>query len=79
MKKTRQHALIFPPAWNWRTTQMHNIPWQPPNGPVRCCCTLFAVRAYYTDRQTDHATPSVAIGRTYIVLQCGLIIQRRKN
>jgi len=28
-----------------------------------------------TDRQTDHATPSVTIGRIYIVVRCGLIIR----
>jgi len=27
-----------------------------------------------TDRPTDHATPSVAIGRFYLVLRCGLIV-----
>ena len=29
-------------------------------------------RDHYCDRQTDHATPSVTISRTYVVLQCGL-------
>jgi len=28
-----------------------------------------------TDRQTDRATPSVTIGRIYVVLRCGLKIQ----
>jgi len=34
-----------------------------------------------TDRQTDHATPSVTIGRIYVVgqLRCGLIIQALKK
>ena len=27
-----------------------------------------------TDRQTDHATPSVTMGHIYVVLRCGLII-----
>ena len=27
-----------------------------------------------TDRQTDHATPSVTIGRIYVILRCGLIV-----
>jgi len=27
-----------------------------------------------TDRQTHHATPSVTIGRIYVVVKCGLII-----
>jgi len=29
-------------------------------------------RSWQTDRQTDHATPSVTIGRIYVVLWCSL-------
>ena len=28
----------------------------------------------HTDRPTDHATPGITIGHTYIVLRCGVII-----
>jgi len=31
-------------------------------------------RLWQTDWQTDHANPSVTIGRIYVVLRCGLII-----
>jgi len=33
---------------------------------------VFAGLTIVTDRQTDHATPSVTIGHIYIVLQCRL-------
>ena len=34
-------------------------------------------QSWQTDRQTDHATPSVTIGLIYVVLRCGLIRVKR--
>jgi len=56
------------------------IPWAHPRPQPKRHLVRFSrfCRAHHchrqTDRQTDHATPSLTIGRIYVVLRCGLII-----
>jgi len=37
------------------------------------------LQAWQTDGQTVHATPSITIGRIYVVLRCGLTITKNNN
>ena len=50
-----------------RRSGVHN-----PNG-ISIGSAVSAGLTIATDRQTDHATPSVTTGQIYIVVRCGLI------
>ena len=55
-------------AWFLGPTSPH------PNGILISSAVLQGSRSLQTERQTDHATPSITIGCIYLVQQCDLII-----
>jgi len=79
IKIARGHARIWTPSNTWflAPIQIHI-----PNG-ILIGSAIFAeltiVTDWPTDRQTDHATPSVAIGRIAVLCRCGLIILNTAN
>jgi len=59
------HSIMVPWAHPMSTPQMVHL-----NRFSHFCTVVFN-----KETQTDHATPSVATSRVYLVLQCGLIIR----
>jgi len=66
-----------PHILQWAATSPQNCPftreiWTPSNTWFLDRFSRFAGLTIATDRQTDQATPSVTIGRMYLMLRCSL-------